>query len=53
MHINNSNKKQKQKTKLEKFKTAGEIDFKVSSMLMVSLNKIIFRRNKIMCKKTW
>lgn len=35
MPVNNNNNH----TNLEKFKTAGEIDFKVSSMLMVSLNK--------------
>lgn len=36
MHMNNNNNN---KTNLEKFKTADEIDFKVSSMLMVPLTK--------------
>ena len=39
MPVNNNNQ-----TNLEKLKTAGEIDFKVSSMLMVSLNKKYYLR---------
>ena len=41
------------KKKLEKFKTAGEIDFKASRTHGVIEQKTIFRRNEIMCKKAW
>lgn len=42
-----------EKKNLEKFKRAGEIDFKVSRIHGVIEQKIIFRRNEIMCKKAW
>lgn len=43
----------KEEKNLEKFKRAGEIDFKVSRIHGVIEQKIIFRRNEIMCKKAW